>query len=357
MVPGHSKLYKYTLESTQASFPRYPGSVAPGVRGDALRIAYRKYVPTRPPPTNAVVMNLVFMHGTGMNKGIWHSHINKLYEKCWQFGIHVNIVLAMDTINHGDSAQLNEGKLGKAMDWRDVSYDAIELARAESDVLLAGHKNILVGHSMGGFVSLYTTFLQPALFDALVMVNPVCYIDELAQVPFDNWASKGYMETEFRMETPENWQENVFKYMRSRSFFRQFDNTVLENMMADDMPGGPVKEGSEWIVRLKTTKQQALYTYYGGIEPMKTLHPIFKACYVPSYRILGSLDTATIEAQEKLAKALPKMKTINLEGEKHNLHGIHPDLFVETVFSIMKDVKFAPKPVFPFHGPNLRLNL
>lgn len=358
MVPDHSNLYTYTLESTQAACPRYPESVAPGVRGDALKVAYRKYKPTSSPPPNAVVINLVFMHGTGMNKGIWHSHIDQLYEKCRHFGIHLNLVLAMDAANHGDSAQLNKGKLGKVFDWRDLSYDGISMAWAERDELLAGHKNILVGHSMGGLVSLYMTFLRPALFDALVMVNPVCYpVSPSPFWPFDDWAAKGYMETEFQLDSPDNWQEHVLEYMRTRSFFRQFDTTVLGNMLADEMPEGPEKEGNKWVVRLKTTKQQTLLTYYAGVGSMLVLSPIYLACHVPSYRILASLDTSTDEAQENLAIALPQMKTILLEGEKHNLHGIHPELFVETLVSIMKEVKTAPKPVFPYPDPGRRLNL
>lgn len=358
MVPDHSNLYTYTLESTQAASPRYPESVAPGVRGDALRIAYRKYKPTRSPPPKAVVINLVFMHGTGMNKGVWHSHVDQLYEKCWHFGIHFNLVLAMDAANHGDSAQLNKGNLGKVFDWRDLSYDGISMVGAEYDELLAGHKNILVGHSMGGCVGLYMTFLRPALFDALVMVNPVCYtMFPSPFFPFDDWAAKGYMETEFQFDSPNNWQEHVFQYMRTRSFFRDFDNTVLENMMADEMPKEPVKEENKWVIRLKTTKQQTLLTYYGGHESMLALSPIYLACHVPSYRILASLDSSTEEAHEKLASALPQMKTIVLEDEKHNLHGIHPELFVETLVSIMKEVKTAPKAVFPYPDPSRRLNL
>ncbi|SGZ51096.1 CIC11C00000005552 [Sungouiella intermedia] len=358
MDPEHSDLYSYTLKSTQAASPRYPQSLAPGVRGNALKIAYRKYMASRSPPPKAVVVNLVFMHGTGMNKGVWHYHIDQLYQKCWAVGVHVNMVLAMDAANHADSAHLNKGKLGKVFDWRDLSYDGIKMAEAESDELLAGNKNVLVGHSMGGFVSLYMTILRPALFDALVMLNPVCYkIIESPYYPFVAWESKGYMETEFKLKSPENWKEHVFKYMRKRSFFREFDDRILENMMADDMPEGPVQEGDEWVVRLKTSKIQTLITYFGASEALLIIPDIYSSCHVPAYRILGSLDTTTEEVQNKLARALPQMQTYFLKGEKHIVQGIHPDIFVDCMTSILMDVKDKPKPVYPIVDPDQRLKL
>lgn len=363
MISSSSPFYTHSIESAQASFPRYPDSLAPGISPDALKVAYRRYKATRHPPPNLTKFNLVFLHGTGMNKGVWHYHIDRLYEKCWDLGIHIDVVLAMDTINHGTSAQVNNGKLGKVLDWRDVAYDVAKIGEVEKLCLLSGnYKNVLVGHSMAGLVSLFLAFIRPALFNACVVLNPVCYLpnDSLASPyePFMTWRRKKYMETNFHFESPKNWKQKVIEYMLNKSFYREFDKRVLENMLEDEYPETePQDNGLSITVKLNTTQEQTLITYFGAKEATKRVPPTFSGIVVPVYRILGELDISWEAARQKLQEAIPGMKTYLLPGEKHLLHGVHPDLFVNTLFEILKERKFAPATKFPYLDPDLRLKM
>lgn len=304
-------------------------------------------------------MNLIFLHGTGMNKAIWHYHIDQLYERCWLFGVHINVVLAVDAVNHGTSALLNKGKLGDVVDWRDFSLDVAEVARAEKDVFFAGNKNILVGHSMAGFVSLYLTFLHPALFDSCVVLNPVCYASsnksESPYEPFLTWERKKYMETTFSLDPGADWKHHVLEYMNTRSFYRNFDPKVLANMLEDEYPPNPLNGTT--VIDLNTTKKQTLITYLGGYDAMVQTLAVFSGIRVPVYRILGELDTAADEVRNRLQEAIPAMKTTVLPGQKHLVHGLHPDLFVDTLVEILKERVSAVPPKFARLELALKLKL
>lgn len=361
-MSSESNLYNCELKTVQASFPRYPGSLTPGIASDALKISYRRYQPSRACPPGAAKFNLVFLHGTGMNKGIWHYHIDQLYQKCWDLGIHIGVVLAVDTINHGASAVANQGKLGKVLDWRDASYDVARIAEAELADFLSTTKNILVGHSMAGLVSLYLSYVRPSLFDACVVLNPVCYLSkqsiESPYEPFITWQQKKYMETEFEVQPHENWREKVESYMRLKSFYRYFDQRVLDYMLEDEYPKlGPETNSQGTTVQLNTTQRQTLITYYGSIESTRRIAPIFPEIQVPVYRLLSELDSSLEEHRVWLQRAIPSMKTIALPGEKHLVHGTNPDLIVDKLFGILEQRKSAPATYFLFIDPDMALKL
>lgn len=349
MIPESSALYTHTLETVQAPFPRYPNSVAPGNPPDVLKVCYRRYKASHSAPRGTQTLNMVFLHGTGMNKGIFHYHIDQLYEKCHTIGVHVNLVLAVDSINHGLSAAANKGKLGSDLDWRDIAYDVARIAELEKSDLLHGDKNLLVGHSMAGAVSLYLSFLRPALFDAVVVLNPVCYRPGDGSFPphepFVSWRNRGYMETEFQANSAE-WRQQIREYMANKSFYRGFDPRVLDNMIEDEIPLDPVDWARGATVKLHTSQKQTLITYFGSNMSLSRIEPVFSGIEVPVYRILGELDTASPSARARLERAIPAMKTCFLPGEKHLLHGIHPDLFVETLMTIIEERRDAEGALF-----------
>lgn len=84
MQPSCSDLYESKLITVPAAFPRYPGSVIlsqPSNNPEDYRldVCYRKYK-TKSYVSDQPKINIVFLHGNGMNKGIWHYHIDKFVQ-------------------------------------------------------------------------------------------------------------------------------------------------------------------------------------------------------------------------------------------------------------------------------------
>lgn len=344
MIPPSSPLYTHKLEVADASFSRYPGAVKPG--SPNLKLVYRRYKNVASPVSEKY--NLVFVHGTGMNKGVWHSLVDKLYERCKDSGIFLNLVVALDAVNHGHSAEINKDHIGDAYDWRDTSFDILNLCEKErADFLAPNTRNIIIGHSMGGLVSLYTCFLKMDLFDACVVINPVVYLfsptPNLSFEPFSTWRDRGYMETEFDIPEGEDWRKVVNTYMRKSSFYRAFTDTSLANLLEDEIP----KEQLDKLrFSFNTTQRNTLITYFGGgaaIPPMKGALPFIRT---PVYRILSEFDTATKDARAQLAEDVNGLKTVILPGQKHLVNGENPDLVVEHILRVIKDRKHAAAPEF-----------
>lgn len=168
----------FTLEKKQAkAYPfRAKGSTLLAKDAQDLTIVYNKFKSNfpRPNPESQLTFNLVFCHGTGFNKSVWTYLIKQLYKlsQSHQVPWFLDTVLAIDAIGHGDTSLANEGKLGCVYMWDDGSKDVIEVVKHE--LATTGDmkndfesRNLIVGHSMGGFTALYATFLEPALFDSV----------------------------------------------------------------------------------------------------------------------------------------------------------------------------------------------
>lgn len=343
MIPETSPLYKHSLETAPASISRSPGSLKPGAPEGALKICYRKYRSTT--PQGKQPLNLVFVHGTGMNKGLWHYHIDQLFKQCKEIGIFLNVVVALDAVNHGRSAEINRKFLGNTASWRDTAYDVIRIVEQEKEVFFAPNaKNIIVGHSMGGFVSLYACYLHPGLFDCCIGINPVLYLKKL-QVgdtpPFLTWKERGYMETEFDIPEGELWRNVVTGYFKKKSFYRAFKDEVLQNMLEDEVPENLDLNTSH--VLLNTTQADTIFTYLSGGFAIPTSNGFLPHVRVPVFQLLSEFDTADTTSRIQVLQDLDGyIETTTFSGEKHLVNGEKPDLVVGEIMRILKLRANAP---------------
>lgn len=341
LYPEKSKLYTYNLKTIDADIIRGKGSVVPS--NSRLKMVYRKY--TSSIDVVGPRLNLVFVHGTGMNKGIWHYHINKLYElNSSHFGNQLGTVIAVDCVNHCHSALNNKDALGFIHDWRDLAKDIVKMAtEEEADVFLGNpdNINIIIGHSMGGFVSLYTGFLAPDIFCACVPINPVCYtpdgVDGYAKV-FQNivlsWCERGYMKDTFTISNPSQWYTEIEQFFKYKSFFTKFHPTVLQNMILDELNVDISNPQSQ--VKLNTTVQAQYSTYLTSLICMYHFKKLLKFIEVPVYRILSEKDIALDEAKSYFSEALkPVLVNFDLPNEKHLVNGENPDLVIDILQNIL----------------------
>lgn len=255
--------YSVEKKSINAAFPRYPGSTVS--KRDRLKVVYLKYQNDKKFASDDIKVNLVFAHGTGMNKLIWKYLIGKLYENSDKNGWNLNCVIALDAVGHGDSALANQGKLGHHYKWDDGSKDIIQVLRYEIET--TGHyyndafnKTICVGHSMGGFQTIVAAYLEPSLFDAIIPIEAVCYLEPAMRQKFTKIFSKIYQLLIDNFDS----QEEVNKYFKEMSFFKVFAPEVMEDFLKDEIYTEIDPETKEIRYKVKSSTANQVVAYLGS---------------------------------------------------------------------------------------------
>ena len=160
--------YSYEKKMTLAHPFRATGSTLLHEEQSSLKIVYDKYKTRSPYPnsSNQLRYNLIFIHGTGFNKSIWKYHINKLYQlsQSQQVPWFLDSVISLDMVGHGDSSLENQGKIGPIFRWDDGGKDVVNVVKYELNSTGDfkndfNSRNIVIGHSMGGYCALYASFL------------------------------------------------------------------------------------------------------------------------------------------------------------------------------------------------------
>lgn len=375
MIPEKSELYSYSTKIINASSPRFPGSVIltkPSTNPDdyILKLAYRKYLTKLKINPNKPKINLLFLHGNGMNKAIWHYHIDKLYQSIEN----LNVVLALDYTNHAESASLNKGKLGYKFSWIDASKDVIKLIKEnESDVFLVPNVlNLCIGHSMGGQISLTTAYNEPLIFDAMMVINPVCYVDDNRQdtfkVAFQFWEKRGYIKSEFELDNEESYQDVIYNFHKQKSFFKRFNDTVLRNMTEDELCNNETFHQGTKLISKNTNKYQEFITYFGGEYANQRLVTFMKDIEVPIYHICSENDILAGIPCEVTRERLKKViHPTDIPNTAHLVNGENPDLIIPLITNMISerlkilsekgDIRFRDESYLKQFGPNYREDL
>lgn len=103
---GTSTNYARRLHIIPATHPRTAGTTTePGVR---LDLAVHEYWF---PKSIYAKYTLVMTHGTSFNKDFWNLIIDLLLQSP-EISAGLKRILAIDAVNHGDSAVCNRGRLG-----------------------------------------------------------------------------------------------------------------------------------------------------------------------------------------------------------------------------------------------------
>ncbi|KAF5209092.1 hypothetical protein E0198_004367 [Clavispora lusitaniae] len=312
----------YTVEKkvTDAEFPRGVG--ATHLPNDRLKIVYHKYKASQA-ISAPVRINMVFAHGTGMNKSVWKTHIEKLYElseqaKDWK----LDCVLALDCANHGDSACLNRKFLGWSFDWRDGAKDLIKVVKNEINttgdfVPSAYNRNIVVGHSLGGFQAAFAGYLESTLFDSVITVEPVLYFNPQYTEIFQHRIKKitSILRDKFSS------REDAVTWFKKKSFYKIMDKRVLDSYVDDEVA---LENGN--IVSKSSTAAQ-LATYMTAITDVGFGQDALKHMRIPFLHVIGTEAMWNPpDAVEFIRESVPPhlLETADLEGD-HLVHGTNVD--------------------------------
>lgn len=345
LKPSDSPYYERTLKVKDAANPRAPGLVVLSkpshLREDyQLKIAYRKYVTTRQIPFNSPRINFLFLHGNGMNKGIWHYQIDKLftmYEVSFP-DMHIDTVIAADHVNMGDSANVNRGKLGHVSDWNDFAKDYIMITKIhERDAFLHPNAfNVVVAHSMGGFIAMQMTAIEPNLFQSSILINPVCVtFPELRHhnlKVYQDWYHRDFVKFYFdNIPEGENWYHKIYEHYTNRSFYRKFHPVVLRNMLEDEIPEMYDRSKYYRTVELKHDGLEDYINYYNSEESITATKSSYEQIRVPTKILCGENDALATFIDSQKDQELSFAEIQVLEGKYHNMHAESPDLIMSLV--------------------------
>lgn len=302
-------MYTTELKQAKAAWPRGLGSsIEPS---DEFQIAYKKYSATSSPSKDQIVVNLIFAHGTGMNKSVWAQHIKQLYDRSKETNWHLGNVLAVDCVSHGDSALLNKDKLGWGFDWRDGGKDLAQLVKHEASTTgdfkpSPTTLNILVGHSFGGFHCTYAAYLEPTLFSGCIAIEPVLFVDGQFKELFFNRMKKvrkGIVDSFDLME-------DAVRYFQKASFYKTLEPSVLKEYVSDEL----YKDNGK--IRTKASLEAQMATYNSAFFSLDYDQDVLKYLRIPYLHVVGT-DAAwnlpqTVDfVQESVSPVLLESKEID----------------------------------------------
>ncbi|RLV90139.1 Peroxisomal membrane protein LPX1 [Spathaspora sp. JA1] len=340
LTPESSPYYEHKLCFANAASPRAPGSVvlpkpSTSIEDYQLQIGYRKYVTKTTIPDDAKRINFIFLHGNGMNKGIWHYHINQIYAKYASVpNMYIDTVLAPDHINMCDSGYVNAGKLGAICDWNDIAKDYVQLVKTQEkkSFLHPQAFNVIVAHSMGGFIALQVTASEPNLFHCSVLINPVCVSNPEADPGFvtyqKDWYNRGYVKLNYEVKQGEDWYNKVYDHFQNKSFYRGFQPTILKDMMEDEIPDGYKRNQYYPNVQLKHDGYQDYVSYYSQYQSIPEGYPSYERVKVPTRILSGEKDLSGKLIGKLRDERLKHAQLHELKGQYHNMHASSPDLIL-----------------------------
>ncbi|KAF3991300.1 hypothetical protein FT663_02801 [Candidozyma haemuli var. vulneris] len=314
----------YSVEKKVAPgvFPRAPGSTT--LSSDKVQLVYNKFTPKNPAGKDATKINLIFAHGSGMNKGTWNYHIQKLYEanqnnSSWK----LNNVIAVDNFSHGDSAELNREKIGWTFDWCDNGKDLVEVVKHEirttGDFEPSGYtRNILIGHSLGGYAVLWAGFLEPQLFDSIISVEPVVQYTQA----LNEWFFKRMIKAGKFIENEYPSVEAAHEHLKKKSFYNVMEKNVLDAFVDDELVVN--KDGT---VRVKAQRLHQVATYCGVSYSAERGMGILNQLEIPFYHITGADAVWTPrESVDWIREEVPEhlLETADMPKGGHLVHGEQP---------------------------------
>lgn len=322
--------YHRETKVAAAAFPRSVGTTT--LPSDRLKVVYHKYTPTTTAPTGTTIINLVFAHGTGMNKSVWNVHIKKLFElsetSSWKLGS----VISLDHVSHGDSGLLNRPYLGWTSGWLDGARDLIAVVKHEMEtcndfVPSAFARNIIIGHSMGGFVASYAGYLESSLFDSVIAVEPVLVYDSSHTPIFIKRVNRLalILQDDFASE------EDAMEWYTKTSFYNVLEKESLDEFVADEL----IAENGRFITKTSVMAQMA--SYISAILDVETGQYALKYLRIPYLHVIGKTALWNPPAAvEFIRSTVPTdlLETADLEGE-HLVHVTNVKDTVDTIASFV----------------------
>ncbi|KAK9450908.1 Alpha/beta hydrolase family-domain-containing protein [Limtongia smithiae] len=265
---------------------------------DRLQIAVNRYIPLKKDENG---LTLIFLHCSGLQKESWEEVIRLLFEQ----DLPIKEAIAFDWVGHGDSAVLNEGKLGYDLLWSDGSRDLLALI----DQLQLPEPIVCLGHSLGGGQSLGACAKRRRQFAGCVGVEAVAY-----PFPGDSAVSSFASLSAHFPDTFASKQEAIDFLM---SIHYKWFNKAVRDRLFDTMLYSPA--GSDKI-KLKSSSMQLAALFSASPESVGELYTLLPFVDTPVLLIsAGDSNWNPSEAPEMLASTLSHCESVTVPKAHHML--------------------------------------
>lgn len=332
-------MFKVEKKVTDAHFPRIKGATTS--IDDKLKIVYNKFTNVSPLAADKIRINLVFNHGTGMNRFIWNYYIEQLYayaqnQPDWYLGS----VISYDDVSHGDSAMINREKLGWAYSWFDGGKDLVKIVKHENDTcndFLNNRlsRNILIGHSLGGHQVTMAGFIEPELFDTLIIVEPVLFGQKKLFPTFLRRSLKIAEVTIDEFPTFERYK----KYEEKYSFLKDLHPRILKDFVDNEFYEvyDPATQTTKYRTKADKIGQMATYlsSYEALPKSMAVLsHIDCKICFVYGEKAAWN-PPGTIEFITSSIKPENLLETHSVKNGSHLINVEQPDDILKIIKGVL----------------------
>ncbi|GJJ06047.1 hypothetical protein Clacol_000235 [Clathrus columnatus] len=227
---------------------------------------------------------LIFVHATGTHKETWNPVIQSISRNL--AGVSIRAMWTFDLPNHGDSAELNREVLKTHISTiPDFARSVVTLVNS---AYLKGHRIILVGHSVGASVCMYSTklFSQNNIpYEAIILVEPPMIDRDIFMANIDdrnkqiNAIVKGILKQKSFWDN----RELARQWLIKRFSWNQWDNQSLELFLQYGLKD--VKQG----VAIKCAREQEVASYTDVEATFEALSQIAATCQAfPIHVIFGS---------------------------------------------------------------------
>ncbi|KAK9478210.1 Alpha/beta hydrolase family-domain-containing protein [Lipomyces japonicus] len=293
----------YITDGVKAAYPRSKRFSTVNIN-DRLDLVVNRY---KPKNINAHGFTLVLLHCTGGQKESWEGVINYLFN--YSPSLPIREAVAFDWVNHGDSAVVNEDKLGYQANWTDGSRDLLAVV-AE---LQLPEPIIAIGHSMGAGQALFAAHIMPRLFYGVIAVETVA-------VPFSEKARVTTIAAQLA-KLPDEFstrQEAVqmLNAVKTKRFNKSIVNRVIDASIYE--------KGGRFFY--KTTTVQETATYASASASLKEIFAALASVYEPVLLIVGEkANWNEPTAIGKIQQQLPDSVTVTIPNAGHMLIQEKPD--------------------------------
>lgn len=317
--------YIKTKHITDAAYPRTNTS-STILPSDRLKIVYDKYKNAEPLSENKLKFNFIFSHVTATSKALWIYHIEKLYElsktqTSWQ----VDTVVALDHAMQGESALINEHKLGISFNFKDFGEDIISVIINEN-LNCTDSKLVCVGSSFGGSAALCAVLWKPNLFDSLIAAEPCIYLSSEFVKKCTNSLGKLLSLNKSDFGT----REEAEYHIGNQSFCKRFHPKIKEHLFREDIVY------DETTGRFKRTSpyEQSNCIVTANPSMVNVIQTNMKYLSVPYTHVVAKYQNLFIPADtQKSLDSIPKTET-NKIVEMDGLHTCaldKPDEFIDII--------------------------
>jgi len=250
---------------------------------------------------------LLFAHATGFHGRCW-DHIVRLYPG--------RRALALEFRGHGRSS-----KPAPPIPWPDFAGDVLAVARH-----FQIRDAVAVGHSMGGHSLVAAAILQPEIFAALVLVDPVLFPPAYYSAPPPDAAYIARRRNQWASP------EEMFERFRPRLPFSRWQPDALRNYCDYAL----LPEGDAYVLACPPALEAAIYGHcnapennlYAGIPGIVAPVTVLRAGATPTG---VTLDLNASPTAADVGSKFPHGRDIFLPGHNHYIPMEAPHLVAEAL--------------------------